>query len=130
MRQPVSRHQRGQPAAQRPQHQYHPQRHGQQEQRPERPTLDAMLGAVEVFVHAPLVFGIQATGHDSLLGSLPTRYSPERDRKSTRLNSSHVKTSYAVFCLKKKTNCTSTTPSRTKLLSSFRLQPLRLSDTL
>src|SRR5690606_40472042 len=28
---------------------------------------------------------------------------PERvDRKSTRLNSSHVKSSYAVFCLKKK----------------------------
>src|SRR5690606_40682618 len=27
----------------------------------------------------------------------------KRDRKSTRLNSSHVKTSYAVFCLKKKT---------------------------
>src|SRR5690606_3306387 len=26
-----------------------------------------------------------------------------RDRKSTRLNSSHVKSSYAVFCLKKKT---------------------------
>src|SRR5690606_29282084 len=26
-----------------------------------------------------------------------------RDRKSTRLNSSHVKISYAVFCLKKKT---------------------------
>src|SRR6266700_6107098 len=25
----------------------------------------------------------------------------ERDRKSTRLNSSHVKRSYAVFCLKK-----------------------------
>src|SRR5690606_39481813 len=25
------------------------------------------------------------------------------DRKSTRLNSSHVKTSYAVFCLKRKT---------------------------
>src|SRR5690606_40146217 len=28
----------------------------------------------------------------------------ERDRKSTRLNSSHVKISYAVFCLKKKKN--------------------------
>src|SRR5690606_41978446 len=28
----------------------------------------------------------------------------EKDRKSTRLNSSHVKISYAVFCLKKKTN--------------------------
>src|SRR5690554_8237798 len=27
---------------------------------------------------------------------------PGRDRKSTRLNSSHVRTSYAVFCLKKK----------------------------
>src|SRR5690606_41819427 len=27
-----------------------------------------------------------------------------RDRKSTRLNSSHVKISYAVFCLKKKKN--------------------------
>src|SRR5699024_12589347 len=27
----------------------------------------------------------------------------ETDRKSTRLNSSHVSTSYAVFCLKKKT---------------------------
>src|SRR5699024_12640850 len=26
-----------------------------------------------------------------------------RDRKSTRLNSSHVSTSYAVFCLQKKT---------------------------
>src|SRR5690606_42153970 len=27
----------------------------------------------------------------------------DEDRKSTRLNSSHVKISYAVFCLKKKT---------------------------
>src|SRR5690349_23061487 len=27
---------------------------------------------------------------------------PEKDRKSTRLNSSHVEISYAVFCLKKK----------------------------
>src|SRR5690554_7140488 len=28
----------------------------------------------------------------------------QRDRKSTRLNSSHVRISYAVFCLKKKNN--------------------------
>src|SRR5690349_13715740 len=28
--------------------------------------------------------------------------SPDADRKSTRLNSSHVEISYAVFCLKKK----------------------------
>src|SRR5436190_16049236 len=32
------------------------------------------------------------------------------DRKSTRLNSSHTVTSYAVFCLKKKTTYTTTTP--------------------
>src|SRR5256885_8800715 len=31
----------------------------------------------------------------------PARYD-ERDRKSTRLNSSHLVISYAVFCLKKK----------------------------
>src|SRR5438132_5521399 len=29
----------------------------------------------------------------------------DRDRKSTRLNSSHTVISYAVFCLKKKTIC-------------------------
>src|SRR5690554_1123471 len=39
----------------------------------------------------------QTRGRDDLLAGL------ERvDRKSTRLNSSHVRTSYAVFCLKKK----------------------------
>src|SRR3712207_8215213 len=35
-----------------------------------------------------------------------------RDRKSTRLNSSHANISYAVFCLKKKTQ--STHPSGTR----------------
>src|SRR5256885_2999159 len=34
-----------------------------------------------------------------------------RDRKSTRLNSSHLVISYAVFCLKKKTNDLLTTKS-------------------
>src|SRR5690625_5917927 len=33
--------------------------------------------------------------------NLDTRYERLRDRKSTRLNSSHVAISYAVFCLKK-----------------------------
>src|SRR5215475_14659092 len=32
----------------------------------------------------------------------PASRRPAPDRKSTRLNSSHVKISYAVFCLKKK----------------------------
>src|SRR2546430_15540860 len=40
----------------------------------------------------------------------PVRATPvrarARDRKSTRLNSSHSQISYAVFCLKKKKNCT------------------------
>src|SRR5690606_41808573 len=37
------------------------------------------------------------------LGGLRQQGTALRDRKSTRLNSSHVKISYAVFCLKKKT---------------------------
>src|SRR6266511_4160045 len=41
-------------------------------------------------------------GHPGARLSLPGQFA--RDRKSTRLNSSHVKISYAVFCLKKKKN--------------------------
>src|SRR5437868_12108021 len=37
----------------------------------------------------------------------------QRDRKSTRLNSSHVSTSYAVCCSKKKTETRSNTGNRT-----------------
>src|SRR2546426_3294487 len=36
------------------------------------------------------------------LGVVRGRASGDRDRKSTRLNSSHLVISYAVFCLKKK----------------------------
>src|SRR5439155_16230869 len=43
----------------------------------------------------------------------------KRDRKSTRLNSSHVAISYAVFCLKKKTHRRHTT-------ASFRPQDSRI----
>src|SRR5438445_8487230 len=47
------------------------------------------------------------TGHESLAHSLWNgtaidRSLYQRDRKSTRLNSSHANISYAVFCLKKK----------------------------
>src|SRR5437588_11762470 len=40
------------------------------------------------------------------ISELPSIYglSGEQDRKSTRLNSSHTVSSYAVFCLKKKIN--------------------------
>src|SRR5256885_10500127 len=45
----------------------------------------------------------QEDGHAFLLRQ------PPEDRKSTRLNSSHLVISYAVFCLKKKNNHTLTT---------------------
>src|SRR3712207_8485429 len=35
-------------------------------------------------------------------GEVDRQHDGERDRKSTRLNSSHANISYAVFCLKKK----------------------------
>src|SRR5437868_3454527 len=47
---------------------------------------------------------IEVKGHASSVGSV-TLNQQLRDRKSTRLNSSHVSISYAVFCLKKKTSC-------------------------
>src|SRR2546426_1277441 len=40
--------------------------------------------------------------HARLLPAIAERVALERDRKSTRLNSSHLVISYAVFCLKKK----------------------------
>src|SRR6266498_5234608 len=58
----------------------------------------------------------QATELDRVLGDggrrvqlvveliVPDEVASARDRKSTRLNSSHVRISYAVFCLKKKKN--------------------------
>src|SRR5690625_6466567 len=55
-------------------------------------------------------FLVYLLGHPRPLGemirprlkSLANIYQQELDRKSTRLNSSHVAISYAVFCLKKK----------------------------
>src|SRR5690349_22532094 len=53
-----------------------------------------ILGAGAVTgLAAPLVAGLSPGAAGAVLGG---------DRKSTRLNSSHVEISYAVFCLKKK----------------------------
>src|SRR3712207_7997583 len=52
-----------------------------------------LLAAVVVDVH-----GFKARDLDRL----PLALANGRDRKSTRLNSSHANISYAVFCLKKK----------------------------
>src|SRR5256886_8944527 len=51
----------------------------------------------------------------------------EKDRKSTRLNSSHSQISYAVFCLKKKKNPARTTSQHPTTLQRHPLQFLRLS---
>src|SRR5690606_41853529 len=49
---------------------------------------------------------LKAQGRDDIMivvgGVIPPQDYKALDRKSTRLNSSHVKISYAVFCLKKK----------------------------
>src|SRR3712207_8561094 len=47
---------------------------------------------------------IVAGGYVKIAGMNPFQPTPpeDRDRKSTRLNSSHANISYAVFCLKKK----------------------------
>src|SRR5439155_3499128 len=71
--------------------------------------------------------------------SLPRRPRPQRqlppvaadgDRKSTRLNSSHVAISYAVFCLKKKKRQDSRDKFREILTREIMKQPLRTLRTL
>src|SRR3712207_7885362 len=56
------------------------------------------LPAHAAFLSAGRRHGPAHRSGDALKGRL------ERDRKSTRLNSSHANISYAVFCLKKKKN--------------------------
>src|SRR5690625_5361815 len=59
-----------------------------------------LLGAIvlETFMIYPNIFSDPPQSLDLSMEFLSV------DRKSTRLNSSHVAISYAVFCLKKKTN--------------------------
>src|SRR5690625_6963457 len=48
-------------------------------------------------------FADKRIGLTNFISGTATARADELDRKSTRLNSSHVAISYAVFCLKKKT---------------------------
>src|SRR5436190_14922738 len=62
------------------------------------------------------LFRSRPTVRGRVTSSAPCRRTPSRaprlrDRKSTRLNSSHTVISYAVFCLKKKNDLTPTTRS-------------------
>src|SRR5690242_21437289 len=63
-----------------------------------------IVGISALGIFGIVLGGWSSNSHYSLLGAL------RRDRKSTRLNSSHMSISYAVFCLKKKR-------TRTKLLT-------------
>src|SRR5207248_11258198 len=56
------------------------------------------------FGYDPAVNRAVAVNVGALREALAKVYHADRDRKSTRLNSSHRTISYAVFCLKKKNN--------------------------
>src|SRR5699024_11540362 len=51
-----------------------------------------------------LLYLVSTLYHTISPGKWKDRFQVLEDRKSTRLNSSHVSISYAVFCLKKKKN--------------------------
>src|SRR5690606_41272264 len=74
--------------------------------RPEELDVLDELGATQPLEHRVDLPGVDRTAEGPALGVRAARHRVEvpveRDRKSTRLNSSHVKISYAVFCLKKK----------------------------
>src|SRR5256885_3305727 len=75
--------------------------------RPPRSTLfpytTLFRSRVSVEVAPPPARGSQATLNASAINhAAQYGYNPGKDRKSTRLNSSHLVISYAVFCLKKK----------------------------
>src|SRR2546422_8615337 len=76
--------------------------------RPPRSTLFPYTTLFRSLEHEPLVAlpldEAERSGADRLLSELLGPELLERDRKSTRLNSSHGYISYAVFCLKKKKN--------------------------
>src|SRR3712207_3745565 len=71
---------------------------------PDSFTLGARVDGTLVGIISLFRFPRQKTRHKAILGGMYV--APEaRDRKSTRLNSSHANISYAVFCLKKKKKC-------------------------
>src|SRR5690349_22738221 len=72
--------------------------------RPPRSTLFPYTTLFRSPDNVPAETGKRATGFtaDFSWSSVHNRAEAGGDRKSTRLNSSHVEISYAVFCLKKK----------------------------
>src|SRR5256885_16713264 len=60
------------------------------------------LVALEKLRHGQPVLRVSLHAQRQCFETLDEQERIERDRKSTRLNSSHLVISYAVFCLKKK----------------------------
>src|SRR2546429_5223565 len=73
--------------------------------------MDLPLGVVRVLL------GDLAS--EGLVRVMSTQRQPAKDRKSTRLNSSHGYISYAVFCLKKKKHRNLTFTPRSMWMASF-----------
>src|SRR2546429_4820801 len=74
--------------------------------RPPRSTLFPYTTLFRSNIVAVARHQVGARRHEVLFANLAGRIA-KRDRKSTRLNSSHGYISYAVFCLKKKKKCDS-----------------------
>src|SRR5207253_7855842 len=60
---------------------------------------DLILSSV---LYGLFALGVLSLAQNSFIAAVPSEARRKSDRKSTRLNSSHVAISYAVFCLKKK----------------------------
>src|SRR5207249_8119049 len=69
-------------------------------------------------------------GNVSTASASPEARSSTADRKSTRLNSSHVSISYAVFCLKKKNNPIRRIINRQRGVSHVRLSAQHLRQVV
>src|SRR5256885_14340721 len=67
-----------------------------------RPPRSTLFPYTTLFRSYKIVSSIILTKQGRLTMRRLGRARPNRDRKSTRLNSSHLVISYAVFCLKKK----------------------------
>src|SRR5699024_12394667 len=91
---------------------------------PTRRSSDRPPGKILPLHHDPAVERVapELAGPGKIIGRAARH--PQRDRKSTRLNSSHVSISYAVFCLKKTNVLQPTVPA------SMSSQSGRLSTTL
>src|SRR5690554_7364487 len=81
-----------------------------------------------MYVNAPLFLETTERVKHQLHNSLLIQFSffcSTPDRKSTRLNSSHVRTSYAVFCLKKKNPVSPSLPEQRHRQTAWRAWPRR-----